>query len=143
MWASDCQVYTDYLRLEHKQIHEVVAEIEAAIRGADRVEGNPPVATKLGELRDLLVRHFEQEEDGGCLDQAACCCPRLSKAVTRITGEHKSLLGQLDGLIDTARDGRTVVDVGDFCQLLTTFTKHLNAHDAAENHVLEEAFGSG
>ena len=143
MWASDCQVYTDYLRLEHRQIRQVVAEIEDAIRDTESVHGDRQVTTKFGQLRELLVRHFQQEEDGGCLEQAVCCCPRLSTAVDQIAGEHRSLLAQLDKLINQAQNGRTAAEVGEFSRLFAAFRKHLNAHDAAENHVLEEAFGDG
>lgn len=143
MWASDCQVYTDYLRLEHKQIHEVVREIEKEIQDNASVHGGLQLAPGLGQLRELLVRHFEQEEDGGCLEQAACCCPRLSNAVTQIAAEHQTLLRQLDGLIDSAHDGLTVAEAGEFSHLFEDFTRQLKAHDAAENHVLAEAFGQG
>jgi hemerythrin len=141
MWASDCQVYSDYLRLEHKQIHKVVKGIERAIQKSSSLHGDLHLETALDQLRELLVRHFEQEEDGGCLEQAACCCPRLSKAVSQIAGEHKSLLSQLDALITRARGGLTAADISEFLPLLEDFTRHLDAHDAAENHVLEEAFG--
>lgn len=142
MWASDCQVYSDYLHLEHRQIHEVVTGIEREIHGGLTNDRESKVTPDLEHLRALLMRHFEQEEDGGCLEQAACCCPRLSRAVSQIATEHRSLLAQLDGLIDKVQNGFPKGNRSDFSRLLADFTRHLDAHDTAENQVLEEAFGS-
>lgn len=140
MWASDAQVYTDYLRLEHEQIHQALKGIERSLQDDGHAPGNRLLALRLSQLRELLVRHFEQEDEGGCLEQAACCCPRLSAAVDRIAGEHKSLLRQLNELIALTQP--EAEDASEFPQKLAAFSQRITAHDAAENMVLETAFGT-
>ena len=132
---AECQAYVEHLRSEHKQIHEAVVLVEHELRASDplRMRGY------LQQLRETLSAHFVEEEQGGCLEEAVCCDPRLSPDVSRIEHEHADILKLLDRLIARSDESQTP----DFHESFRQFAKILHAHEAAEHRILQTAFGTG
>ncbi len=135
----DCQAFVVYLRNEHKQIHDLVSAIERELQPFDSSCEPTRVRAGLRRLRDTLGEHFQQEEQGGCMEQAVSCVPRLSADVAEIERDHGSIAKLLDRLIE--RSGERVTD--DFRASFRQFAKILRAHEAAENRILHVAFGTG
>lgn len=129
-----------HLRAEHERIHEDVCEIERALAARSDPVLPMKILDCLLNLRDELVRHFEEEERGGCIDEAASRCPRLSREARSVERQHPQILQRLNHLIERVDDGDSGIDdelVEDFRQLART----LHAHEAAEHRILKEAFG--
>jgi|CXWL01.1.fsa_nt_gi hemerythrin len=135
----ECQAFVVYLKGEHKKIHEAVGLIERELQPADSSCESGRVGASLRWLRDMLDEHFQQEDQGGCLEQAVSCVPRLSAEVAKIEKEHASIIKLLDRLIE--RSAESVTD--DFRESFRQFAKILRIHEAAENRILQVAFGTG
>lgn len=135
----ECQAFVDHLRSEHQQIHQAVVNVERELRAADPPCDPNRVRTCLQRLRDVLAQHFAEEEEGGCLEQAISCAPRLSQEVADIEKEHATILKLVDRLIKRSADCHTL----DFAEAFRRFASILDAHDAAEDRILQLAFGTG
>ncbi len=137
---SECQPFLVHLRSEHERLHADVREVERALAARSDPVALLKVLESLAALRDELVRHFEEEERGGCIEEAVCRCPRLTREATSVEREHPELLQRLCHLIERVGGSDSGIDeqsVEDFQQ----FARSLNAHEAAENRILNEAFG--
>ncbi|MBC8353188.1 MAG: hemerythrin domain-containing protein [Planctomycetes bacterium] len=135
----ECQAYVGHLRREHKRIHESLVVVERELQDSDSPSEGNGIRAGLTRLRETLVGHFEQEEQGGCLEEAVCCDPRLSGEVSEIGKQHPRILHLLDRLLKRADDCRTV----DYRESFRQFAKVVHAHEAAENRILHTAFGTG
>jgi len=143
---NECQPYVDHLLAEHRRLHAMLHQARSVIvqsGGPDRDASLADVAATLRHLREELKHHFAEEEEGGCLDEAVSRCPRLSAEAKRIEAEHPELLLEIDCLIAQAQDGDQSVEnrialeksFSDLCQ-------QLHAHEAAENALLRQGFGT-
>ncbi len=137
---SECQPFLVHLRTEHERLHADVREIERALAARSDPVALLKVLESLAELRDDLVRHFEEEERGGCIEEAVCRCPRLTREATAVEREHPVLLQRLRHLIERVGGGESGIDEN-FVEEFQEFARTLHAHEAAENRILKEAFG--
>ena len=95
----------------------------------------------LSDLREHLRVHFEQEEQGGFLEESIARMPRLAPAAAAIMRQHPALLAELDALIETLARGdisaETWARAGrDFEHFSTT----MQAHERSENAVVQEGY---
>jgi len=143
---EECRPYINHLLAEHRRLHGMIGRARAAVRqmnGPDQDAKLQHVAQTLEQVRAELAQHFKEEEQGGCIEEAVSLCPRLAGGANRIEVEHPQLLAELDRLIAECKDGpedfatRIAVE-RDFDELCA----QLHAHEAAENALLREAFGS-
>jgi len=136
---TECQAFVDHLRGEHIRVHRAVSDVEAEITGAVSPRDAPRIKAALVKLRETLSMHFAEEEEGGCLNEAAAFCPRLAPDVEVVEREHTSLLKLVDHLIRRAE----VCETEDYVESFRRFAKTLHAHENSENRILSEAFGTG
>jgi hypothetical protein len=102
----------------------------------------PATILSLQALRAELAHHFEEEESGGCMEEAVSHEPHLGPEATRLVREHPELLAQMDRLIKGLRAlVRLTASADEVEQDFRNFTEKLLAHEAAENRVLKEGFG--
>jgi hypothetical protein len=143
---EQCRPYIDHWLAEHRRLHGLMRKAHAAIvqaGGPDRDATAADVAAILRRLREELVHHFTEEEAGGCMDEAVSLCPHLADEVKRIEAEHGELLAQMDRLIVLAADlDETVAKRVEFDHALEDLCCQLHAHEAAENAVLRQGFGT-
>ena len=138
--------YVMHLRAEHKKLSECVHRIEQhwslqhqRLAPADALVA---ILESLEALRAELARHFEEEESGGCLEEAVSHQPNLSHVVTQLERQHPELLEQMDGMIERLRAlSRLAASTADIKEDFRVFAEKLHAHEAAENRVLEETSG--
>ena len=143
---EDFLAYATHLREEHHRLGDRLRRVEgqwaslpeqpdAAAAAAQLLEG-------VKELRAELAHHFEEEESGGCLEEAVTRRPSLSHEATRLEHEHAELLAQLDRLIETLGGPQhSLASLQAREAEFRGLAKQLRAHEAAENHILEECFG--
>ena len=137
---SECQPFLVHLRAEHERLHADVCEVEQALQAHFCAATPLKVWESLSRLRAELEHHFEEEERGGCIEEAVCHCPRLSREATSVERQHPALLQRLCQLIERVDGGDSGINeqfVEDFRQ----FARALHAHEVAENRILKEAFG--
>lgn len=131
-----------HLCLEHRHINEVVCAtrqlLAEAIEEEARSLGREKVLQALKDLRRLLVRHFQEEEDDGYMEEALVRLPRLTEQVAALHRQHAGMLKELEAIIELARDKTTKAIRGRFQE----FARRLLEHEAGENRVMAEAFGT-
>jgi hypothetical protein len=143
---EECRPYINHLLAEHRRLHRLIQQTRDLIiqsGGPDGESSFADVAQVLRNLRSELEHHFAEEEAGGCLDEAASRCPRLSADARRIEADHPELLADVDRLITQASDCDCHVEsrIGlqrDFDNLC----HELHAHESAENDLLKQGFGT-
>lgn len=140
------RTYVMHMRQEHRRLDESLLRVEEQwarlITLADSVATLSQIVPILQALRAELAHHFEQEEAGGCLEEAVARSPHLSHEAARIEQEHGGLLKQVDHLLselEQAAKRNLSLDLS--TAAFQQFAKELRAHEAAENRVLEESFG--
>lgn len=131
-----------HLYLEHRHINEVVCAtrelLDEAVEDRAASLARENVLQALKDLRRLLVRHFQEEEDDGYMEEALIRLPRLSEQVAALHRQHAGLLAQLKAIIDLSRDKPADVTREPF----QAFARELLDHEAGENRVMAEAFGT-
>jgi hypothetical protein len=143
---EECRPYVDHLLAEHRRVRRMIGQAHRAIvhsGGPDHDVSVEEIVRVLRLLREELAHHFREEEAGGCLDEAASMCPRLSPEVQRLAAEHAELLAAIDALIAHAHDlDQSILCRIDFGHSFDNLCRQLHAHEAAENAVLRQGFGT-
>lgn len=143
---EECRPYIQHLEAEHRRLHGMIRQVRSTVihsGGADPDATAADVIRVLRRIRDELARHFTEEEAGGCMDEAVSRCPHLSSDVQRVEAEHPELLARLDALIVEAADVENSVRQRiEFEATFDNWCRQIHAHEAAENNILRQAFGS-
>ncbi|MEX1027748.1 MAG: hemerythrin domain-containing protein [Candidatus Paceibacterota bacterium] len=137
--------YLTHLRAEHRRLREFLREIEQTWTKQDITrpsELESQVIRKLEGVRAELAHHFTEEESGGCLDEAVARQPSLGHEADRLEREHPALLKQLGQLIAQLKAAsQAIQSLDDAKEGFRRFSEQLEAHEFAENRILEESFG--
>jgi hemerythrin-like domain-containing protein len=82
--ADDCFAYANYLEAEHRRLRQFVRSVQEAFTASLELTADRPgsrhraLIDRLSELHQQLDRHFEQEEQGGCIEEAVSRRPALA-----------------------------------------------------------------
>jgi iron-sulfur cluster repair protein YtfE (RIC family) len=143
---NECRPYVDHLVSEHRRLHSLLRQTRAAIIGSgggDRDVPREEIARVLQRLHDELARHFTEEEEGGCMDEAVSRCPRLAGDMLQIEEEHKELLAKVKAMIAQACSASDTVEARLALETeFDDFDRRIHAHEAAENEILRQDFGA-
>jgi hypothetical protein len=143
---DDSRTYVEHLRNEHVHIDQALLELQHLFaQTAESREADPAcvLVAKLKSLRDELRKHFRDEEEGGCLEEARSRVPCLSEDVRALQAEHVEFLATLDEMIPRAE--ALVAQAATFQELQVTFSDflhRLHTHESEENRILLFGFGS-
>ena len=141
---DECRPFLVHLRDEHRELRELVRDIQLRLGLGDSEPGPNAMAHLMEGLVDLhtrLKRHFAEEEDGGCMEEAVSRRPALSAQVRELEIQHPALLRQLEGIIERARAAGQSVNVRQAVDSDShAFAKALLVHEAQENRLLQLAF---
>jgi hypothetical protein len=113
----------------------------------DSAATNPPqfiarLIGNLNRLRTAVADHFEEEESGGCLDEAVLRLPALTACAGRLLSQHAGLLAEIAWMINRlehAPVSRPMLE--EVRRRFRRFANCLRANEAAEDSILEESFG--
>lgn len=143
---DDCRTYVEHLRVEHSHIDHTLEELRELLTSPapGSADVSPPaLLARLILLRDRLVHHFREEEQGGCLEEAQSRSPCLSEDVQALKTEHAGLLAELERIIAAANDlSQQSADFTSLRESFRDFLQKLHAHESAEERVLLMGFGS-
>jgi hemerythrin-like domain-containing protein len=135
-----CSGYLKHLQVEHRQLNHLLGTLEQQLTGWREPTVVPPgFADHLQDLQRMLVAHFVEEEEGGCLEEAVVRCPQLGPQRTALEAEHGQLKQQLENLVEHVRHPH--VGAPHVRTAYRAFADQLRAHEAGESEVLERAFG--
>ena len=135
-------VILGHLLGQHRDLHARLLALRADFAVA--ATPAPPldaIRHRLMDLRDHLHDHFDQEEQGGFLEESIARMPRLSAAARGVVAEHPQLLAELDALLaglpvgDIREEAWQAAGCG-----FATFTDHLLAHERNENAVVQQGY---
>jgi len=141
---EEFRAYATHLQREHRRLEQNLRRIE---RRWKPKRPHPPeflsrATQDLEELRTELARHFEEEEEGGCLEEAVAHLPTLAHEATRLEREHPQLLAQVGRLIEKLRTApQTAKTTKGVEEEFRVIAKRLRAHEAAEDSILKKSFG--
>jgi len=136
--------YFEHLLAEHRRLNQLIHQTLKALPEWEvgGLEWPPRLIENLTAIRQEMARHFREEAQGGCLEEAVAHCPSLSTEVLHIEAEHGRLLADIDDLIlKTKRIQQpTPRDAHALGQELRAVVNALRAHEAQETRVIERGF---
>jgi hypothetical protein len=145
MKNGDKFVYVDHLLAEHRRLDQLIRRTLATFPTWEETDASqwlPRMRAGLVAIRVELARHFREEEDGGCLEEAVARNPQISAEVERIVAQHGDLLADLDGLICRcqAAGPLSVQQMQTMEAEVRELVRAVRSHEARENRILERGF---
>lgn len=143
--TEDMYAYVEHMREEHRRLEHLIQRALATIPGwedGDAPHWMPRTAEGLTAIRNELVHHFQNEEQGGCLEEAVARKPQLSCEVQRIESQHEELLERLNELIGRcesacrASPAQAQATELEFRQLV----RELRQHEVLEIRIMQQGF---
>ncbi|MGN6752949.1 MAG: hypothetical protein ACTHJJ_10400 [Intrasporangium sp.] len=135
--------YLEKVRAHRAELRDSVAAVGDAL-GAPVARGGAwreRVRAALAELSHDFDDHIElTEAPGGLYDNLRLGNPRLSSAVTRLTGEHVEYRRAIAGYLAVLEHGGTVADLPVFREELGDLMGRLVRHRELGGRLIYEAF---
>jgi hypothetical protein len=127
----------------HEKLRHKIQDLSVWLKEAD--EYGRPQFGQLGDrvraIRDVVARHFAEEEDGGYMSAALAAAPHVADRAGKLLAEHAQLLAKFDRLSDALCECPTKYTLwGDARHDVEQVLAHLEAHEHRENQLCYEAF---
>ncbi len=141
-------VILGHILQEHRELHgllraarEALTPPSGAHAAASGKGGCDRITEALSRLRDHLTEHFQQEEEGGFLEESLARLPRLAEEAKRVLAEHPGLLDEADRLIQqTSRGDIPAQGWTALCRDVDQFATRLLDHERRENRVVQQGY---
>jgi ABC-type phosphate transport system auxiliary subunit len=142
---QECEAYAEHLQAEHRELHQRLRAMQAELNNvADKLIDEALLARMLDggeQLRSDLMHHFDEEENGGCMEYAVSRVPALSPEARDLEHEHPQIIAQLDRLLMNLRKARpNEMLVAAVKEQFDAIVVRLLAHEARENRLIERGF---
>ena len=141
---NHCGAYLEHLQAEHHRLNCALIEIHHQIVELNRTTQSQEVLAGVRQSLENLLRelrnHFAEEEEGGCLEEAAARCPSLAPRTKDLMDEHPQLAQEMEQLLAITKDRTTNPKA--LRRQFEAFAKGLRAHQCAENRLLQTALGA-
>jgi hypothetical protein len=125
---------------EHAALHEMLQAIQTAMR--ERRLGRESLAQAVAEVKRQVVEHFDHEECGGYFAEALEAAPHWSERAAGLLAEHAAMAGELEMFCKQV--GESLAGPSDWHaleQCFARFVARFQAHETAENELLQAAYG--
>jgi hypothetical protein len=132
------------LRWSHERLSELMAELQQWCRwqGEAREPNYGEMGRRVMHFRDQVLSHMSVEEVEGDLALAAELRPELSREVTTVLEEHKTIRADLEELASHLSHGSAAFpSLNQPVRRLDEILERLRQHESAENHIFNAAFG--
>jgi len=124
---------------EHRQIGEMFEVIRSTMAGGR--QNLPLVRKQLHELTELLMAHFEHEEEGGYFAEVNEMAPHLTTAVDTLRDEHLTLL---QNVLELRKNVNSAPDAGLWWRAIRfdfeMFYRRCKQHELDEQFLLQDAY---
>jgi hemerythrin len=142
---NESRPYYELALSEHHHLHQCAHCIQLLLESRTKDSARPAdVAEVLGLLEKLaceLKGHFEQEEEGGYLEEAITRLPSIAPQAAQLQKQHAELLELAKKAI---ADAKAQPKANAAWEVLNrdvgVYLKKLLAHEAGENRLLQLAF---
>lgn len=141
---TTCATFLKQLQSDHQHFDLQVLQIRTALQKAlEKPLASPErrhVIEMLQMLRNQLERHFAQEENEGCLWEAASFNVALCSDVKKVLGEHPAMLARIDELISAATNNETRAEwAAEALREFDKLARVLAEHESRETAILEKS----
>lgn len=89
-----------HFTFEHEGLDCAVHDLQSALRDSELELTAGQLKQRLTQLRHLMTKHFEEEEEG-CFDEICAQHPHLCADTRGMEGTHRQLLKAFDKLVKT------------------------------------------
>ncbi|QDU78067.1 hypothetical protein Pan97_51470 [Bremerella volcania] len=117
-----------HFEFEHEGLDCAVHDLQRCLHDTKKSIAKAQLSRRLTQLRDLMTKHFHEEEEG-CFDEICAQHPHMCPATRQMELSHKLLLSQLDGL---ARDLEVHSVTEDWKEEFDAFAVEMNKHKEEE-----------
>jgi len=124
---------------QHRALNELLGHVNEAL--AERSGTIAEVSGLLARLGDMLVKHFESEEQGGYFAEALTHAPRLIARANALMAQHPKMTRyarELAGAADPDREPDLWWQ--QTRERFEAFRDELKQHESRENELLQEAY---
>lgn len=139
------EIYVHGVRADHAELETIDRALRASLNAGERAQWRPEatleIVKQLESMSQHLERHFTNEEAGGYMEEALALAPRFSSQAAQLLKQHgqlNQLLVQLAAAALRAKDSPE--SWPQLTQQVIELLKKLEAHEAAENRIMQEAF---
>ncbi len=127
------------LLAEHRRLEETLSRLARIFR--QRSISPEEVAGECHDLREQLVVHFQEEEEGGFFEQFTEVAPELTPVAESLQRQHCDLLMKLNVLYDVATVDKKDSSWWDQLDIhFDAFVRTFHEHEHQENRLMQEAF---
>lgn len=138
---------TAFANLEHHRIRDLLAAVHCCGNCPEGDKQHHGTSTRellasLEALHANLSRQFQEELEGGLVEEAACQCPSLAGEVRELVHDHTHLLASLGGFVQRVKEcvGRGCVPPS-FSHWFEAFSRKLASHEEKKRRVLATGLG--
>jgi len=129
---------------EHTELKHILHTLDEVFRatGSSLPEKQRVYQGRLTDLREFLKAHFEEEECGGCMEEALSLAPHLAAEAASLEHEHAQLLHELDELLTKNAAAPTPQAWRQNEAACAAFVNHVLMHEGRETRLLQKGFNA-
>ncbi len=90
--------FYDHFTCEHEAVDSAIHNLQRDLNDSSKKLPTPQIARRLIQLREMMSRHFLEEEEG-CFDEICARQPHMCAETKQLEQAHRMLLEVLDELI--------------------------------------------
>ena len=125
---------------QHRALRELLGRIGTLLQ--ERTASIDEVADSLGQLGDMLIKHFTREESGGYYSDVVLHAPQLLRRANDLLAQHPKMTQQAQHLIGIAPSSTSVANWWDETRTrFDAFVRELLDHERGEDRLIQEAYG--
>ena len=130
----------EQIRQEHEDLRQHLGALHHIL--AERQLPPGEVVASFRQLREELVEHFRDEEEGGFFHNVVDHAPRYSEQVDQLCKEHEQSLQDIDQMTHDAEVGEATAEWwAALSQRFHDFSCDLMNHESKENQLLQNTYG--
>ncbi|MHC2069125.1 hemerythrin domain-containing protein [Bremerella sp. T1] len=86
-----------HFTFEHEGLACAIHDLQRSLQDTSKSITTTELSRRLSQLRQLMTKHF-QEEEGGCFDEICAQHPHMCSATRQMETAHRMLLAYIDRL---------------------------------------------
>lgn len=135
---------TKRLAAEHRHLSRATQQLRVLARGPVTDEGlafwRQDLGSRLATLRNLLLDHFEHEEQGGFLRDVLKEVPNSQRQVAALRREHDDIELRLDRILAELDELETTRGVESIQSQIAVLIEILVEHETGEQHLVQRTY---
>jgi hypothetical protein len=139
------EAYVRGVQADHQEMETLARTLRGSLAAGERqrwsADGTYVVIRELSRMQEHLERHFALEEEGGYLEEALAMAPRLGPQASKLLAQHAEFKQAMFKLVAAAeRSRKTPALWPRLARQIEELLKRLEAHESAENRIIQAGF---